>query len=40
MDSYSVRQKLLLLVRIYNQYIIEYCAPATNEGTQFVGLEA
>ena len=22
---------------IYNQYIIEYCAPATNEGTQFVG---
>lgn len=22
---------------IYNQYIIEYCAPASNEGTQFVG---
>jgi len=22
---------------IYDQYIIEYCAPATNEGTQFVG---
>lgn len=22
---------------IYNQYIIEYCAPATNDGTQFVG---
>ena len=22
---------------VYNQYIIEYCAPATNEGTQFVG---
>ena len=22
---------------VYNQYIIEYCAPAVNEGTQFVG---
>lgn len=22
---------------VYNQYIVEYCAPASNEGTQFVG---